>query len=352
MNYLKDEDVLRWLRQNPFRHITSQKIRKEAEDSWGKKVSGKKSVQWTTELSQDILKEYLTYKGFDVYKKKYKSKDGKTLDPDFETEDCIYECKCRTWNTSGTAGEKILGTPFKYCELPEISGKRLNIVLMGYQEEEANKFGIFGSKSKEKNEMVEYWKTKNIYFVKFTTLLEDMKQLNADCTKIDPDINVKPKDDEYVKPKDDINVKPKDNINVKPKDDEYVKPKDDINLKSKDDEYVKPKDDEYVKPKDNINLKPKDNEHVEKKKVLDKKKVSEEKKKEPKNPRSSYIYFCIEKRNEIKERNPQMSSVEITRELGRVWREEYIDEKSRKKWTLIASEDKKRYKEEKKRKIS
>jgi hypothetical protein len=302
MNYLKDEDVLRWLHENPFSHIKSQTKRKEAEDSWGKKVSGKKSVQWTTELSQDILKEYLTYKGFNVYKKKYKSKDGKTLDPDFETEDCIYECKCRTWNTSGTAGEKILGTPFKYCELPEISGKKLNIVLMGYQEEEANNFGIFGSKSKEKNEMVEYWKTKNIYFVKFTTLLED--------------INVKPKDDEHVKPKDD--------------------------------EHVKPKHDEHVKPKDDEHLKPKDDEQVKKKKGLDKKKVSQENKKEPKNPRSSYIYFCIEKRNEIKERNPKMLSVEITRELGRVWREEYIDEKSRKKWTVMASEDKKRYKEEKK----
>jgi hypothetical protein len=175
MKYLKDPDVLLWLCENPFKD-KSAKSRKEKEDKWGKKVSGKNSVQWTTDLSENILKEYLSFKGFDVYKKKYKSKDGKILDPDFETKDGIYECKCRSWNTSGTAGEKILGTPFKYCELPVLSGKRLNIVLMAYQEEEAEKFGIFGSNSKEKNEMVEEWKRKNIYFVKFTSLLKEYTQ--------------------------------------------------------------------------------------------------------------------------------------------------------------------------------
>jgi hypothetical protein len=73
----------------------------------------------------------------------------------------------------------------------------------------------------------------------------------------------------------------------------------------------------------------------------DKKKISG-----PKKPISAYIYFCMEKRNQIKEQNPNMSTIEITRELGRLWKGDYLDEEARKKWTSMADEDKKRYKEE------
>ena len=66
----------------------------------------------------------------------------------------------------------------------------------------------------------------------------------------------------------------------------------------------------------------------------------------PKRPKNAYIYFCMEKRNEIKQQNPNMSTIEITRELGRLWKGDYLDEEARKKWTSMAHEDKKRYKEE------
>jgi hypothetical protein len=76
--------------------------------------------------------------------------------------------------------------------------------------------------------------------------------------------------------------------------------------------------------------------------------VSDKKKKisGPKKPMSAYIHFCMEKRNEIKEQNPNMSTIEITRELGRLWKGDYLDEEARKKWTSMADQDKKRYKEE------
>ena len=47
--------------------------------------------------------------------------------PDLETE--ILEVKSQSFYTSGTAGEKILGCHFKYCEIPELYGKNLFIYL-------------------------------------------------------------------------------------------------------------------------------------------------------------------------------------------------------------------------------
>jgi hypothetical protein len=111
--------------------------------------------------------------------------------------------------------------------------------------------------------------------------------------------------------------------------------------------YIKPIDDE---PSDD---KPIDDDLVEKndkkkgsKKGATKKGAKKKKVDGPKKPMSAYIYFCMEKRKDIKEESPDMSAVEVTRELGRLWREDYSDEESRKKWTSAAEQDKKRYKEE------
>ena len=43
------------------------------------------------------------------------------------------------------------------------------------------------------------------------------------------------------------------------------------------------------------------------------------KKSGPKKPKSAYLYFCEEKRSEVKEANPEMKPTEITSELGRLW---------------------------------
>jgi hypothetical protein len=93
--------------------------------------------------------------------------------------------------------------------------------------------------------------------------------------------------------------------------------------------YIRPSDDELVEKK------------ASKKRTVKKKKADG-----PKKPMSAYIYFCMEKRNEIKDESPDMSAVEVTRELGRLWKEDYSQEESRKKWIDIAEQDKKRYKDE------
>jgi hypothetical protein len=147
-------------------------LRKTAEDSWGKRIIGKDTCQWSTPLSESIFQEYLQSKSTKIItrNKVYKSSNGKTLKPDFETENALYEVKCRSWNTTGTAGEKILATPYKYSELPSLSGKPLYIVLMAFQE--YDNFELFNTtQSIEKKGFIDYWRNSGIRFVKFTDIL-------------------------------------------------------------------------------------------------------------------------------------------------------------------------------------
>lgn len=67
----------------------------------------------------------------------------------------------------------------------------------------------------------------------------------------------------------------------------------------------------------------------------------------PKRALTSYFFFCADKRAEVKETNPDMKVTDIARELGRMWKEDFADEKSRTKWVKSAEKDKKRYEEEK-----
>lgn len=65
----------------------------------------------------------------------------------------------------------------------------------------------------------------------------------------------------------------------------------------------------------------------------------------PKRGKSSYIYFCVEKRESIKEANPDMSAKDIIKELGRVWRDDVTD-KDKIRYTNLSADDKTRYQEE------
>ena len=82
--------------------------------------------------------------------------------------------KTRSWTTSGTAGEKVFGVPYKYAEIPKLYGKPLKIVCVAYQECELmhGKTRVFGDDiSTEKKEMLAFWKERNIEFVKFSDII-------------------------------------------------------------------------------------------------------------------------------------------------------------------------------------
>lgn len=79
-----------------------------------------------------------------------------------------------------------------------------------------------------------------------------------------------------------------------------------------------------------------------------KNKTAKKTKKDPDCPKrgcSSYILFCMDKRSEVKESNPALKGVEVTKELGRIWRENTSD-KNKKKYQKKAETDKERYIEE------
>ena len=66
----------------------------------------------------------------------------------------------------------------------------------------------------------------------------------------------------------------------------------------------------------------------------------------PKRGKSAYIFFCQDKRSEIKEDYPDMDPRQITSKLGEEWNAIKDDESATKKYVKLAAEDKQRYEEE------
>jgi hypothetical protein len=78
------------------------------------------------------------------------------------------------------------------------------------------------------------------------------------------------------------------------------------------------------------------------------KKTKKDRKPGPKKARSAYIFFCVDKRADVKAANDDMNTKDITSELGRLWREDYKDDaKKSKKWVTMAKNDKERFEKEK-----
>lgn len=172
---LLKNNTLEWL-FGETKYISS--LTHEKEHAWGKSIIGTESNQWTTKFGEELLKEILVLLGKNPsrIKKQMKGKNGKKLNPDFETLDGLYENKARTYSTTGTAGEKILGTPVKYCECFRLYKKPLYIVCMGYQEFEADKhFHLFNPQSTELRKTLNNYKNDlKITYVRATDLVKEI----------------------------------------------------------------------------------------------------------------------------------------------------------------------------------
>jgi hypothetical protein len=138
---LRQKEVVQWLfgdlsflpaieKKNKKSDCEKYKI---LEDRWGqtmleiRRPDLKMSKQWTTKFGEHICEEIYTLLGKDVLK----PAKQQTYQPDSEVDDAIIEAKTQTFFTEGTAGEKILGCPFKYAEIPDLYGKPLQILCMG-----------------------------------------------------------------------------------------------------------------------------------------------------------------------------------------------------------------------------
>ena len=152
--------------------LTIAKVRataNAAEKQWGNEMIGQKSNgNWTTLLGEGLVHDVLVMNGENP--RKPEKKNG--YSPDWETDDYIYEVKTRNWTTSGTAGEKVPAVMYKYCDIPELYGKPLRIVCVGYQEWELTNGNtkIFGEVGERKKRFLDLAAEMGITYVKFSDL--------------------------------------------------------------------------------------------------------------------------------------------------------------------------------------
>lgn len=173
------DDCIKWTKTKPDepkktkdKTIEQQKREeKEKEKKWGNSmICQTNNGQWTTKLGELLVFIILQLRGENP--RKVKRKNG--LQPDWETDNYIYEVKTSNWCVGGTAGEKVLGTWIKYQDVPEIYGKPLRIVCVANQEYELEfgKTPFFGEKVTEKTKKIlELAKLWNIEYMRFSDLI-------------------------------------------------------------------------------------------------------------------------------------------------------------------------------------
>jgi hypothetical protein len=139
--------------------------------------------QWTTKLCENLVEEALIMLGRKNVRRTKQMKSSlrdKKYSPDLECDKYVYEVKGRSWCTSGTAGEKILGVPLKYGEVPRLYNKSLRVVLVGYQECEAREKFAFGDlldsneQTKELKDSLSFYRKHNIEYIGFTDILKKL----------------------------------------------------------------------------------------------------------------------------------------------------------------------------------
>ena len=192
---LRKHTVLQWLCGDTsflfgpsFEHNTKSKTKdneqcKKLEDEWGQSMLAhirpdlKTSGQWTTIFGEKLHSELQLMLG-QTY---IKPRNIHGYQPDGETNDYIWEVKSQTHFTPGTAGEKILGVPFKYADVPILYKKPLKIVCLGCAERDGRqKYGILpgGDKVTEnRQKILDFWRTElNIEYIGATDLMQQILQ--------------------------------------------------------------------------------------------------------------------------------------------------------------------------------
>jgi len=187
---LRDQTVIQWLFGDltflpPIEKTAGKKKDhdeelKNGEDTWGRTTMKlrrpdlKLDKQWTNKFGEHICEEIYALHGKTVTKPVIME----NYQPDLEVNDAIIEAKAQTFYTSGTAGEKIMGVPFKYADIPELhGGKPLKVVCMGGAEQVCREgYGnLPGPKcSTKKKKFLEFYRENQIEFVAATDLLLEL----------------------------------------------------------------------------------------------------------------------------------------------------------------------------------
>lgn len=187
---IENKNVIRWcfqgITEKTLADTMNQKVLapyQKKEREWARAIIGGAGSQWTTILCEHLALEGLQAIGRKDVRRSVRKKGSirdKQYDPDLECSDYVYEVKGRNWTTTGTAGEKILGVPLKYGEVPVLYKKPLQIVLVGYQEYEAREHFAFGDlldsdeQTKELTTSLGFYKSQGIEYVGFTDILKEL----------------------------------------------------------------------------------------------------------------------------------------------------------------------------------
>jgi hypothetical protein len=184
---LRQKEVVQWLfgdlsflppieKKNKTADEAALKV---LEDKWGqtmlkvRRPDLKLDKQWTNKFGEHLCEELYSLLGKTVSKPVKKEH----YQPDSEVEDAIVEAKAGTFHTGGTAGEKILGCPFKYAEIPDLYGKPLKIVCMGGAEKVCREsYGnLPGSKcTPQKKRFLDFFRENRIEFIGASDILRSL----------------------------------------------------------------------------------------------------------------------------------------------------------------------------------
>jgi len=182
---LRQKEVVQWLFGDLSFLPAIEKKNKTAdeakykvlEDKWGqtmlkiRRPDLKLDKQWTNKFGEHLCEEIYSLLGMAVTKPVKKGH----YQPDSEVDDAIIEAKAQTFFTSGTAGEKILGCPFKYAEIPDLYGKPLKILCMGGAEKVCREsYGnLPGAKcSAQKKKFLDFFRENRIEYIGASDILK------------------------------------------------------------------------------------------------------------------------------------------------------------------------------------
>jgi hypothetical protein len=159
---------------------TDTKECKLLEDAWGITLLEKirpdlvkrngnviEKKQWTGPVGEHLCKELYLLQGKEICK----PKKQQHFQPDLETDDAVLEVKTQTFFTTGTAGEKIFGVPFKYADVPGLYGKPLHIICLAGAEKMCRDNGMIGPCSAEKQKCIDLYRDGHIEFVAASDIL-------------------------------------------------------------------------------------------------------------------------------------------------------------------------------------
>lgn len=164
------------IKKNGITMKQQKEEKKDREKKWGNNMIGQiNNGQWTTILGERLVFDILKILGQNP--RKVVKKEG--FEPDWETDEYMYEVKTSNWWVDGTAGEKVYGTFIKYQKIPELYGKPLRIVCLANQENELEfgKTKYFGEEVTEKTKKIlELAKTWDIEYIRFRDLVNPLIQ--------------------------------------------------------------------------------------------------------------------------------------------------------------------------------